>query len=1215
MIVGPSDSPIRRAVAHALPFQTIFEEYHARRPTDLHKAVCGALYEGKSIPESPEQTWADLLEATKRSELAYEKLAALKDAAQYLNPTDETDKEAGKQFDDLYQTVLAVEQECEATDKLLKKVLHALQGTALCLSGGGIRSASFSLGVLQGLARFSQRKPGAEQEKPLLQHLDYLSTVSGGGYIGSWLMGWATRAGFEVVIRRLAGPTATSGDPEAQPIRHLREYTSYLAPRFGFTVDSLTLLAIVLRNMVLNWSLMVPLVISLLCLPELLYVVSYAIPYANQDSDNMWVSLFIGLASTSIAVSSFFAARRMSRPQYAAAVTPAGTGGISSKAELLWYVLPLCLAAWLLSEAWASQQISFYLKSAAEGGFSKATLWLVPFATLPPMWIAIVRAWYFVPPKSGPSVVVSFLVGLLAAFLCTISAQFLAEALRHSDRGPFEISVQLWTVAGASSVVIAIVTWFVLPGRGEQEISQGGNRNNTVRSCSYRLRGLGAAVSAGLVTLVLVILATDFFQRLFAHAGTWAFHLTPRIDAMDMAVIAVVMVVWRYLPRRRVMHAGRTANPFAALGAGRVTHHRRLTWSFLAPVFAGFLAALFLALCAFYVLNAFLQTDFDHFKVSRQFVVLALPLIIAVLMFGASVLSGLLSSIESEEEREWWARAGGLLFVVLFVWISFSGAALFGKHLGTKALAAALTVVGLGTGWLGSAAGLSAATTSGLTRVHPEQLGKFRKWLAEHDAVAQFSSGVAIVCLTLALATLTTWLREKTMAELMTELQCCAGIGLEHKLFAFVGLDKNQIDIEDIRASALLGANIPLAPGDVIAGLKLDAIATSVVCLSAALLALFANLFINVNTFSLHGMYRMRLTRAFLGASNVARRADSFTNFDPRDNLHEAKVMHSEGAPLHIINTALNLVATRNLAWQQRKAEPFTFSPLHSGSWRLGYVPTASYGGSRGVSLGTAMAISGAAFNPNMGYNSSPLVTLLMTFFNARLGWWLPNPVWPKLRQVEDGAATVKFLRKNGPDFALGPLINEALGRTNDTFKWIELSDGGHFENLGLYEMVMRRCHAIVLVDADADGTYEFEDLGNAIRKIAIDFGIPVSFPDYPHGLPMKREIADSNSYYALGEIEYSRVDKGSRNGTLLYIKPVLRGSEPQDIRAYGASHPTFPHESTINQFFNEAQFESYRHLGSLVVDSLLRTAGTVDPTAGCGLAALFDLAVRSMAD
>ena len=130
------------------------------------------------------------------------------------------------------------------------------------------------------------------------------------------------------------------------------------------------------------------------------------------------------------------------------------------------------------------------------------------------------------------------------------------------------------------------------------------------------------------------------------------------------------------------------------------------------------------------------------------------------------------------------------------------------------------------------------------------------------------------------------------------------------------------------------------------------------------------------------------------------------------------------------------------------------------------------------------MAISGAAASPNMGYHSSPVLSLVMTFFNARLGWWLPNP-GPNGKRVWDHAS---------PRFSLAPLLNEALGKTTDENKWVYLSDGGHFENLGLYEMVMRRCKRIIVVDGGCDLDFKLEDLGNAVRKIQIDLGVPIVF-------------------------------------------------------------------------------------------------------------------------
>jgi hypothetical protein len=165
--------------------------------------------------------------------------------------------------------------------------------------------------------------------------------------------------------------------------------------------------------------------------------------------------------------------------------------------------------------------------------------------------------------------------------------------------------------------------------------------------------------------------------------------------------------------------------------------------------------------------------------------------------------------------------------------------------------------------------------------------------------------------------------------------------------------------------------------------------------------------------------------------------------------------------PLHVVNVALNLVSGEKLAWQQRKAESFTFSPYQSGSIYLGYRPSQEYGGADGVSVGTAVTISGAAASPNMGYHSSPALAFLLTLFNIRLGWWLGNP----------GPVGQKVYRQSHPGSNLSPMLAEATGRTNDGYDWVYLSDGGHFENLGLYEMVLRRSHYIVLSDAGADPT------------------------------------------------------------------------------------------------------------------------------------------------
>ena len=251
-------------------------------------------------------------------------------------------------------------------------------------------------------------------------------------------------------------------------------------------------------------------------------------------------------------------------------------------------------------------------------------------------------------------------------------------------------------------------------------------------------------------------------------------------------------------------------------------------------------------------------------------------------------------------------------------------------------------------------------------------------------------------------------------------------------------------------------------------------------------------------------------------------------------------------------------------------------------------MPTRLYGSNNGVSLATAMAISGAAFNPNMGYHSSPLVTFIMTLFNVRLGWWLPNPKYATgwFRKLMH-TSTKTLMQKKSPVLALGPLVQEMLGGTNDATAYIELSDGGHFENLGLYEMVLRRCRQIIVIDAGADPECQFEDLGNAMRKIEIDLGIPIKFKN--NEIRMESGSVKANLRCAIAEIEYQCVDGPTcSRGELIYIKAGLNGQEPPDVRQYAKTHSTFPHESTANQFFNESQFESYRHLGSFTIDQIV---------------------------
>jgi len=232
------------------------------------------------------------------------------------------------------------------------------------------------------------------------------------------------------------------------------------------------------------------------------------------------------------------------------------------------------------------------------------------------------------------------------------------------------------------------------------------------------------------------------------------------------------------------------------------------------------------------------------------------------------------------------------------------------------------------------------------------------------------------------------------------------------------------------------------------------------------------------------------------------------------------------------------------------------------------------------MSLGGAITISGAAASPNMGYHSSPLLTIVMTLFNARLGAWVGNT----------GKGGGESWKDNGPTFGWRSYIDELFGLTNEWNNWVYLSDGGHFENLGIYEMVLRRCHTIVAVDAGCDKEYIFEDLANAVRKVRIDLGVPIEFPDGVQiGKPEK-----SKHHIAVGRVRYSQIDEGTPedDGWLVYIKTSLTGDEPADVTQYARSSPDFPHESTSDQWFSESQFESYRALGNHIVANIVGYTG-----------------------
>lgn len=507
----------------------------------------------------------------------------------------------------------------------------------------------------------------------------------------------------------------------------------------------------------------------------------------------------------------------------------------------------------------------------------------------------------------------------------------------------------------------------------------------------------------------------------------------------------------------------------------------------------------------------------------------AVPVFLSLFLLGATLFIGLASRSTGDGDREWWGRAGSWVLIGSVSWAGAAGVVLLGPW-----------VLGKIPGWITSAGGLTGLFT----------------------LIFGFSANTSAT----PASEQPVWWKQ---------------LGMRCYLFALAPFTVVLILAVLARGNAaILGGASWFEVGEFIVGM--------------ALFSVLMSFFININKFSLHSMYRNRLIRAYLGASRwKTRRPNPFTGFDQGDNLQMAELA-AAGKPIQkpmpVVNIALNLVHGENLAWQQRKAQSFTVTPLHCGSFsnNLGYRRSLEYGKNpavdQAITIGTALAISGAAASPNMGYHSSPAVTFLLTLFNVRLGWWLGNP----------GKAGEHSYNRSCPEFAVGPLLAEAFGFTDEQKRYVYLSDGGHFENLGLYEMVLRRCHCILVSDAGCDEKMEFKDLGNAIRKIRIDLGIDIEM-NLDRLRPRSR-TGQGGGHYAIGTIYYSRVDAGMPDGILIYVKPSLTGDEPVDILEYAARHRHFPHEPTADQFFDESQFESYRRLGEHMIEEVFSTLPTGSP-------------------
>jgi len=367
---------------------------------------------------------------------------------------------------------------------------------------------------------------------------------------------------------------------------------------------------------------------------------------------------------------------------------------------------------------------------------------------------------------------------------------------------------------------------------------------------------------------------------------------------------------------------------------------------------------------------------------------------------------------------------------------------------------------------------------------------------------------------------------------------------------------------------------------------------------------LLVSLMVNSNYLSMHRTYRDRLMEAFLpNLNNAAKGQWELATDADRAPLSEMCKTPNE-RPYHLINTNIVLINSLNAKFRCRGGDSFVLSPLYSGSDATQWIATKDLmGKGNTMTLATAMAISGASLNPNAGNSGrgitrNRIVSALLTLLNIRLGYWLVNPR--------------KFLPSfYQPNFLHPGLMAGVFGRNyTEQHRVIELTDGGHFDNTGLYELIRRRIDLIILADGSSDATFSFDDLGNAVEKVRVDFGVQILFddPDYnlnnlqpgsakadEHGITQNliERYGLSRHGFAVGTIKYP--DPNKKTGTLIYLKTTMINGLPTDVLSYKSLYAAFPHESTADQFFNETQFEAYRELGYYQGWEMLKANGETD--------------------
>jgi len=1080
--------------------------------------------------------------------------------------------------------------------------------TALSISGGGIRSATFALGVMQGLAK-----------RGLLEQFDFVSTVSGGGYIGSWLSSWMRRDpwGIRGISAMLTAAPADRLQPEPLPLRHLRAYSNYLTPKLGIlSADTWALVATYLRNLLLNWIVLIPLLAGVLAIPRLVVA---AVRHPAVDVGGVSSTKFVTILGMLLLAEALLyqvgkrpIADTASEKKSALTdgsfilrcLAPFLAGTFALMLAWAWYLaanpgrqlgprwffvasVALCLVAWgvffarYFSVAVAARrdsitpkrprllrlslELAAALAAGALGGLLGWRLTRLFDDPLAPTKLVDAVRWPINDAgtlSAATAMYVCFAVPLVICVLFLQCALFVGIASQQNHDFDRE-----WWARACGWVLIGGIGWAVLcavaiygpvaihhlpkllsaAGGGAGLFSLLAGRSSKTNAGQSKEDASASSTAMNLGLAIAVPLFVLWILALISTGTTWALQKTfPEFKPVDASAISADVrradaASRTYIANVAKLPAKIVEKPVANVPRVRSLEHLRLVqnsdpWALLLLVLG--LPSVALLISRFIGVNVFSMHAMYRNRLVRAYL-------------GASRWSrrpNAFTGFDADDNLEMHDLRPE------YIWVySFRDAD--GAYLALKNAAAGTRLAFL---WAAKKEQLAdvPATTEARARAVSQSLNAL---IATRDLPREFDP--------------------KTPAADRAQRPL-----------------RNRRFIEKAFDDALYPSPMPLLCADDLlvpaaqflaqAGLTLlgevnEIIATKTLATDPA----FSGLTVDARPFTwstIDGVHRMLDNRLRIEAKFPG-------TLKPLANAR----------PMHVINVTLNLTSGADLAWQERKAESMTVSPLASGNRNLGYRDTRDYGE---ISLGTAVTISGAAASPNMGYHSSPALAFLMTLFNVRLGWWLGNPGLA-------GNGPLETYRRRNPRSSIIPFLREATGNSDDTYGYVYLSDGGHFENLGIYEMVLRRCHCIVVTDAGADPKYIYDDLGNALRKIRIDLGVPIDIDDIGI-IPPDKKKRTPEKYCAVGTINYKAVDgEDAENGRLLYIKPVVYKKGPRDVLNYAMNSPTFPHETTGDQFFSESQFESYRRLGLYAVDQI--AAYAKDMTL-CGLITAADETIKT---